>query len=270
MNLSANELHTIDLARGLWQQRKSIASGWHGFGVVDDQNMVKRLTLYAESSADLPALNRVAASINTKLPVDILQIPRFRYCGGAAPSIPQPLQPGQSVFAKDGLCGRGASGTITAFLQHVSAGKDDPILLLSACHVLARDRQCRNSVTIRLDAGGATIGTALHPVELQKRGNKVDAAVVELQNGIAVQARYQGILVTSKTPAAQRPVVGAQIEKLGFAGPTKGKLLFYCPKIEVIPGAGIGSVEFEDQMLIASSNEGPFVQDGDSGSLVVS
>jgi hypothetical protein len=270
MYLNSLDLKTVFSVYNLWENRRQV-EGWHGFSI-ESHFPLKRLVLYANPKAAIEPVQRIAKLLQGSLPVDVLPLPRFRYCGSIAPS-PAPPQLGAGVFAINHACGRGPNGSIGGFLKYVDKKEDEPFLLLSASHVLGRKPTCRtNDFEIDLDRGATTISKVVHAVDIQTSGtNLVDAAVAEISIS-AVQNLFQGnVLDLSKIPGP-RPTKDALVDKLGSKTDlTHGRVVQPSQTIEILPSAEIGSASFEDQMLVVSTDDTkPFVQDGDSGGLVVS
>jgi hypothetical protein len=309
--LNEAEKTTFDLALKAWNARGSIMGGiaasdflslaektakgliqalppdilhamkaWHGFGV-DPRPLSKRLLLFTDSKDSINPLKKFAESFGRVLPVDVLQIPRFRFCGSPA----QPTdtaQPEVSIFATNKNCKKQdhIAGSMGAFLKFSDAQKGDPTFLLSACHVL--DRDCTKTTPVdstpdvHLDNDSeAVISSKVHAVPITSTGNRVDAAVAELGDvGLAktlMAEILKGITVTSATPASQPLEPCSLVEKLGGkTGKTTGRVVTMCSKIAIDPSADIGGAEFDDQMMIVSQDDAPFVDEGDSGGLVVS
>jgi hypothetical protein len=252
-------------------QRKIEMKGWHGFSV-ESQFPTKRLVLYANPKAAIEPVQQIAKLLKGSLPVDVVPLPRFRYCGSSV--LPQAApQLGAGVFAINHVCKRGPNGSIGGFLKYVDKKDDEPFLLLSASHVLGRQPTCRtNDFEIDLDRGATTISKVVHAIDIQTSGtNLVDAAVAEIS--IAdVRNLFQGNVLDLSKISGPRPAKDALVDKLGSKTDlTHGRVVEPSQTIEILPSVEIGSASFEDQVLVVSTdNTKPFVQDGDSGGLVIS
>ncbi|HXB20878.1 MAG TPA: hypothetical protein VNV88_05825 [Candidatus Solibacter sp.] len=187
------------------------------------------------------------------------------------------LEPGQGVTARNNRCSE-TTGTIGTFLKFVDQRPGDPILVLSACHVLARSQECNAGVEISADNQKIISGVVI-PVEINRNGgNLVDAAVASLvvDNGIPPSGSVRVLNtypldfgMTSTKPI--RPDAQARVDKIGHLGKTQGTVVGFCPRIDVDPDpAHVGRIEMVDQMLIESSSDHPFLGPTDSGALVVS
>ena len=135
MFLTSMDLKTVFSVQSLWENRAHV-EGWHGFSI-DTNFPKKRLVLYADPKAAVEPVQRIAKLLTGSLPVEVLPLPRFRYCGASTPPSASP-QLGDGVFAINKICKRGTTGSIGGFLKYSDHKDGDPLLILSASHVLRR------------------------------------------------------------------------------------------------------------------------------------
>src|SRR5262249_4615364 len=109
---------------------------------------------------------------------------------------------------------------------------------------------------------------AFVPLKVQGT-NYVDAALAQLDPGIAYDAsqlRGSGVL---KGVAGGLPGVGDAVAKVGRTTElTRGRVTAF-DLDNVVVGYGIGALRFDDQLEIEGVEGAPFSRGGDSGSLIV-
>lgn len=263
--------NSLDHTRGLWKQRntKPGLSGWHGFGICRSQDS-QSLTLLVDPDSDPTPLVAATSDPQQPLPINTLRVHRFRQMRtGNNQAQPNPLQPGNSVFGLDVFENRGCVGTIGAFLRLANPASTDQTWLLSNNHVLVQASRNPAAAEIK-GSDDSVLSKNIKLVSLQPSGNLVDAAIAALTNASNPSSVYPGLQVSSNKPV--RPVPLSPVQKLGNAtGVTCGTFLCICDSVDVLHCNDNGSSEFVNQMLIGSIPAHlPFLDDGDSGSLVVS
>ncbi|MEP7027653.1 MAG: hypothetical protein ABI960_03570 [Candidatus Eisenbacteria bacterium] len=182
----------------------------------------------------------------------------------------RPLTPGISVGHL-----RVTAGTLGAIVEAARAGAG-PRYLLSNNHVLAEEDRARKGDLVlqpgRADGGrapGDAIARFERAVRLKRAGNRVDAALARLEDGVAFEpsklrglGRLQGVRAGPLVP-------GERVAKLGrTTGLTRG-IVSAIEVDGVIVGYDEGERRFDDQVEISPAGRVPFSRGGDSGSLIV-
>ena len=151
------------------------------------------------------------------------------------------------------------------------------VFVLSNNHVLANENRGKRGDAIVqpgvYDGGSVTddvIATLGDFARLQKaEPNLIDCALGEIANGIEFNAtKLRGL---GKLAGLGEPFLdaGAAVSKLGrTTGVTDGKVTAF-EMDNVVVGYDIGDLRFDNQVEIESSEDGPFSDGGDSGSLIV-
>ena len=182
----------------------------------------------------------------------------------------RPLVPGISIGHA-----RVTAGTLGAFVEAVRAGAGARFLL-SNNHVLADEDRARKGDLVlqpgRYD-GGRTPADAVarfeKSVRLKTAGNRVDAALARIEDGIAIEpGRLRG-LGSVRGVRAEPLAPGDPVAKLGrTTGLTRG-VVTAVEVDRVIVGYERGELRFDDQVEISAPGDGVFSRGGDSGSLIV-
>lgn len=184
----------------------------------------------------------------------------------------RPLQIGGSVGHH-----RITAGTLGAFVR-AAGDADGALMMLSNNHVLANENRARRGDAILqpgdLDGGlkpGDTVATLERFVRLRRQGNRVDAAVATLADGIEARLRalrgLGGVLRGVAAPEALDE--GLAVMKVGrTTGVTRGRVSAF-ELDDVVVAFDIGNIAFDDQIEIDSDGAVPFSDGGDSGSLIV-
>lgn len=257
----------LSVAQLLWTQRDRFP-GWHGYGW---QGPASRPTVtFLTDLATKGALYDAIAPYRHLAPIKLIVSAKFRTLRTVTgrSGLPQ-VQPGSGIVATNGNCGVGPFGTLGAFLRRKDLDPSSPLWLLSNLHVLAGNANCANPVTIESEDGTAiskTVKAAAKPHD----GGKVDAAVALMDQGETGIPNYAALGIQSPDPIAVD--TGAPVAKLGAAtGPRTGFVLFHLKQVNVLLQDLLVEATFNDQIAIApESGNGPFLDDGDSGSLVAS
>jgi hypothetical protein len=148
--------------------------------------------------------------------------------------------------------------------------------LLSNNHVLADEDRAREGDAIlqpgRADGGrarGDTVARFERAVRLRKSGNRVDAALARIDDGVAFDAARLRGLGALGAPRAEPLRPGDRVAKLGrTTGMTRGVVsAIEVDRVRV--GYDRGTLSFDDQLEIEGTGRGPFSLGGDSGSLIV-
>lgn len=166
------------------------------------------------------------------------------------------------------------AGTLGCFVR---ARDRSSVFVLSNNHVLANENRGKRGDAIVqpgvYDSGSVTddvIATLGDFARLQKaEPNLIDCALGEIANGIEFNAtKLRGL---GKLAGLGEPFLdaGAAVSKLGrTTGVTDGKVTAF-EMDNVVVGYDIGDLRFDNQVEIESSEDGPFSDGGDSGSLIV-
>ena len=166
------------------------------------------------------------------------------------------------------------AGTLGCFVR---ARDRSSVFVLSNNHVLANENRGKRGDAIVqpgvYDGGSVTddvIATLGDFARLQKaEPNLIDCALGEIANGIEFNAtKLRGL---GKLAGLGEPFLdaGAAVSKLGrTTGVTDGKVTAF-EMDNVVVGYDIGDLRFDNQVEIESSEDGPFSDGGDSGSLIV-
>ena len=166
------------------------------------------------------------------------------------------------------------AGTLGCFVR---VRDRSSVFVLSNNHVLANENRGKRGDAIVqpgvYDGGSVTddvIATLGDFARLQKaEPNLIDCALGEIANGIEFNAtKLRGL---GKLAGLGEPFLdaGAAVSKLGrTTGVTDGKVTAF-EMDNVVVGYDIGDLRFDNQVEIESSEDGPFSDGGDSGSLIV-
>lgn len=213
-----------------------------------------------------PWLERVLAM--TRNEVDIRVVGKILPQSAWSVARHRPLLPGSSIGHA-----RVTAGTLGAFVEDARGGGR---FVLSNNHVLAdEDRASKGDPILqpaRADGGRAgsdVVARLERTVRLRKSGNRVDAALARLEDGVEFDpTRLHGL-----GPLLEQRVLrlepGDRVAKLGrTTGLTRG----FVSAIEVdrlIVGYEQGEKRFDDQLEISPLGRAPFSQAGDSGAMIV-
>ena len=166
------------------------------------------------------------------------------------------------------------AGTIGGFVR----GRDDASpLILSNNHVLANENRARKGDPIvqpgAFDAGavpGEKVGELFKFVRLKREGaNLVDAAVATIDPEIEFDHRTLTGLGELAGLGDAVLMEKNEVHKIGRStGATTGRVLAF-ELDEVIVQFDIGLLRFDNQVEIEGTEDGPFSEGGDSGSLIV-
>lgn len=181
----------------------------------------------------------------------------------------RPLRPGGSIGHF-----RITAGTIGAFAQERKSGK---VVILSNNHVLANENNAEVGDAIlqpgNYDNGKRpkdAIATLTKWVDLKPNGkNQVDAAIAVLKKGVDCDLRNYdalGTLAGVRTDPIFEPIAVSKVGRT--TGLTRGRITA-TELDDVVVSYDVGSVSFDDQIEIESSESGPFSSGGDSGSLIL-
>lgn len=99
--------------------------------------------------------------------------------------------------------------------------------------------------------------------------NQVDAAIAALKKGVDCDLRNYdalGTLAGVRTDPILEPIAVSKVGRT--TGLTRGRITA-TELDEVVVSYDVGSVSFDDQIEIESSESGPFSSGGDSGSLIL-
>jgi hypothetical protein len=166
------------------------------------------------------------------------------------------------------------AGTLGCFVRR---REDGTVLILSNNHVLADENAGRIGDAIlqpgRYDGGRQEedrIGALAALVRLDPRGtNLVDCAVAGLDTGIDHDHRHLTGIGRLAGVAPGPVTTDTVVAKVGrTTGATRGRITAF-ELDNVVVSYGIGNLRFDDQIEIESTEDGPFSDGGDSGSLIV-
>lgn len=260
----------------LWDQRRQEFESWHGIGI-QEKGCTRILHLYIETEKDRALLERSIGQIRISTDIRIIKMIGFRKCPPTPAASTSDfifarsftkanVQACDDVLAQDDRCKVGQTGTIAGFLRVTSGPRAGSIWLLSANHILARRKICRENLLIF--SNFERVATRLKEIALSDIGNQVDAAAVELKTTATAICRYPTLNLTSAVSGDLTQT--STVEKDGVGtGRTTGKVFSFCPRIQIAPDPDIGEKGFINQWMVESSSDLPFVADQDSGSLVV-
>jgi len=180
----------------------------------------------------------------------------------------RPLELGTSIGHA-----RVTAGTLGAFALAVRGAGT---FLLSNNHVLADEDRAKKGDAVlqpgRADGGRAPADVVAYyerAVRLKRTGNRVDAAIARLADGIELgplRLRGAGALLA---PRGDALAPGDRVLKLGrTTGLTRG-VVSAIEVDRVIVGYDQGEKRFDDQVELTGLAKTPFSRAGDSGSLIV-
>ena len=180
----------------------------------------------------------------------------------------RPLELGSSIGHA-----RVTAGTLGAFALGV---RGPGTFLLSNNHVLADEDRAKKGDAVlqpgRADGGRApadVVASYERAVRLKRTGNKVDAAIARLADGVEIgplRLRGAGTLLAPRVDAL---APGDRVLKLGrTTGLTRG-VVSAIEVDRVIVGYDQGEKRFDDQIELTGLANTPFSRGGDSGSLIV-
>lgn len=180
----------------------------------------------------------------------------------------RPLAPGSSIGHA-----RVTAGTLGAFVEEAKGGGR---FVLSNNHVLADEDRAQKGDPVlqpgRADGGRApadVVARFERAVRLRKSGNRVDAALARLEDGVEFDAARLHGLGALLEPRALPLEPGDRVAKLGrTTGMTRG-IVSAIEVDRVIVGYEQGEKRFDDQLEISPLGRAPFSRGGDSGSLIV-
>jgi hypothetical protein len=264
--LIANQ--AFKMAQAFWDQRAQLFPGWHGYGW---QGPISNPTItFLTDLATKGALAAAIGPLQAMLPIKLVVSARFRTLRTHTELSGLPgVQPGSGIVAKNGECGVGPFGTLGAFLRRNDLPASSPLWLLSNLHILAGKAHCANPVTVESE-NGKTISKTVLAATKPHDGGKVDAAVALMDQGEPGIPNYAALSINSPDPIAVD--TGARVAKLGAAtGQRPGVVLFHLNQVDVLLEDLLVEATLMDQIAVAPEpGNGPFVDDGDSGSLVAS
>jgi hypothetical protein len=265
MNIEQIEEAFINI-RSLWKNRHTDFPNWHGFGVIGSGDALK-IQYFILPGTDSGKLIQKSAF----LPPDSLKIkelPRFRRSGQEKGLTPTKLRPGTGVRSVSTVsgnpnCRTRCPGTIGAFLRQ--RGTMEPVWLLSNHHVLVGDEDC---LPVKVfSQQGDLISSTVGFVPIEDSGNLVDVAVAKIQHD-AADPLYDPLKVTSPTPITL--AYGDFVQKLGaVTNLTCGRVSGLRCTVDVLDCGENNNSEFINQISVDSVGP-PFLEKGDSGSLVAS
>lgn len=187
----------------------------------------------------------------------------------------RPLRIGDSV----GLVGMDmGAGTIACFVSSADP-KDEKTYILSNNHVLAKENDGRKGSPV-IQPGPAdggkepndAVATLTRFVELAKDGNRVDAAIAAVKDGININRNSLAGLGKLAGARDARIEKAEKVFKIGrTTGLTEGRVsAFEIDGLQVMYPYPLLTLTFDDQMEIGARNaSAPFSRGGDSGALVV-
>ncbi|MFZ1991092.1 MAG: hypothetical protein WAW96_15130 [Alphaproteobacteria bacterium] len=203
---------------------------------------------------------------------DVVETGRFRaFAGLKERQFMRPAHPGCSVgFAFTGAkAGYVMAGTFGAVVE--SAGKR---FILSNNHVLANENALKAGAPIfqpgLLDSGTKNqIAKLSKFVKLKAKGfNTVDCAIAEVLKPNLIDPAVLPKVGALKSGAPVTAAEGMAVEKDGrTTGYTQGKITDVNATVKI--DYDLGTLTFEDQIVIIGNNGGAFSDAGDSGSLIV-
>jgi hypothetical protein len=168
---------------------------------------------------------------------------------------------------------RVTAGTLGAFvLGERGAGR----FVLSNNHVLADEDRARKGDAVlqpgRADGGRSpadVVARYERAVRLKRSGNRVDAAIARLDEGVAIDAvRLYGVGALL-APRDQPLAPGDRVIKVGRTTGTTRGVVSAIEVDRVIVGYDRGELRFDEQVEITPLGRMPFSRGGDSGALVV-
>lgn len=240
--------------------------GWHAFSV--RQNATTIVSTLYEPERDPEPLRRSLIPFG-KVTFKVRFVRRFRQLRTGKQTILTPLQPGSAVRSVDDDCKRSDLGTVGAFLRLSPCRTSDEIWLLSCNHILVRKPEClKHNFSVRtLDE--AIISSCVKYTTMPD-GSFLDAALAKLNDPTGIKPIYDPRLgLTSLFPT---PIVppGTRVKKQGNStGVTCGQVLDQYDHAAVLTAQG-DEVEDEGDIMVASIlGECKFLDDSDSGSLMV-
>jgi hypothetical protein len=259
--------HYLTIIDRHWNIRK--LGDWHAYGFrqVGDEGFIATAFFEPGAKQDIQALRQDFATERLE-PPEIVQTARFQQMhNGSGPQPSISLAPGGPLFTTSPQCPPGCNGTLGAFVTPV-AGDGGETWMLSNHHILAERTKCLKGIAVR-GTGGKLVSQTVKPVNLKPRGNPVDAAIAQVSSRAKIRAVYPNMDIRCPTPIW--PSQGLAVQKLGNAtNVTSGVFVWCCPKVFVLGCTIPSSIEFTDQLIIASRDaNSPFLAQGDSGSLVV-
>lgn len=208
------------------------------------------------------------------MPVDVEQVGTFRRLSAPAPAMPNPRRkmrpapPGSSVGFKDPAGAMVMAGTFGAVAKKGAAQ-----FVLSNNHVLADENRLPLASPIfqpgLLDGGNAStdeIAKLTKFVKLHASGmNKVDCAIAQVLDNSLVTKSILGIGAPSGVASAAVDMV---VHKFGrTTNYSVGRVTSISTDVKV--GYEIGTLLFQDQIIVVGLSGHPFSASGDSGSLIL-
>jgi len=243
--------------------------GWHGYGW---QGPISSPTItFLTDPATKEALSKAIAhwTFLKRIPIKMVVSTKFRTIQTHShPGKLVGVRPGTGIVATNGACGMGPYGTLGAFLRRKDR-PTSPLWALSNMHILAGKANCPIPVTV-MSEDGKTISKMVQAAATPHDGGHVDAAVALMDQGEPGIPDYGALGITSSEPIAVD--TGARVSKLGAAtGRSNGIVLFHLKEVNVLLEDLLVEATLNDQIAVApEAGNGPFVDDGDSGSLVAS